>query len=69
MKITAHVTRFRDKVAVCFIGADGATIYHSASEARALADAINLAAEDIDAREFSESSFKPVEIPLTWRHQ
>lgn len=67
MKVTAHVNRFRDKVAVCFVGVDGVTIYHSASEARALANALNLAAEDIEACEFSESSFSTVEIPLAYR--
>lgn len=69
MKITANLHRFRDTVAVCFVGLDGATAYHSASEARALADALNRAADDIETREFSESAFSPVEIPLAWRHR
>ena len=69
MDVTARVHRFRDTVAVCFTGVDGVTVYLSASEARALSDTLNRAAESVETTNFIESNFAPVEIPLAWRHR
>lgn len=64
----ARVHRFGEDVAVSLPG-KGETVYMQASEARALARALNTAARDVDAVRFVDSRFNCAEVPLKNRGQ
>lgn len=56
-KVSAHVHRFHESVAVAFLGADGETVYLTQQDARALARLLIECADDISARDFTASQF------------
>lgn len=59
----AHVHRFHDCAAISLPG-EGATVYVLAKEARAIAQALNDCADDIEARSFIDSQFTTQTIAL-----
>lgn len=66
MKVSAHVHRFNSFAAVAFLGVDGQTVYMTASDAAALAQALQECADDIRTRpNFAESRFSSVSLPLS----
>lgn len=60
--MSAQVHRFHHRVAV-YVGT-GQTVYLLIEEARALANALDACALDIEARGFTDSQFKTVEIAI-----
>lgn len=59
----AQIHRFREKVAIYL--ANGATVYLSPKEAKAIAKALNGAARDIKNNTFTQSEFSTVHIELS----
>lgn len=59
----AQVHRFREKVAIYL--ANGATVYLSPKEAKAIAKALNGAARDIKDNSFTNSQFSTIRIELS----
>lgn len=60
---TAHVHRFRDRVAVYL--ADGKTVYLTEKEARSLSAFLLEAAKDVKRRKFTDSQFGTHYVPLS----
>lgn len=66
MKVSAHVHRFQHFAAVAFLGVDGQTVYMTAGDAAALAQALQECVEDIRTRpRFPDSQFTTVSLPLS----
>ena len=66
MKVSAHVHRFNSFAAVAFLGVDGQTVYMTASDAAALAQALQECADDIRTLlNFAESQFSTAEFALS----
>lgn len=58
----AQIHRFRDKVAIAIFLANGATVYLTPKEAKAIAKALNAGARDIQNNTFVQSDFSTVII-------
>lgn len=65
-QVFSHVHRFQGFAAIAFIGVDGETVYMTASDAAALAQALQECADDIRTRpNFAESRFSTAEFALS----
>jgi hypothetical protein len=66
MTVSAHVHRFHHFAAVAFTGIDGETVYMTAGDAAALADALTRCVADIhDRPRFTDSRFTTFCMPLS----